>query len=452
MGRTANRLGARPGCLFLIAAGLVAGVSFASIAIAPWSSIVALDAGDGGRVSSTEVFPRAAAYSPHPPILIDGDAGFTAANGVTRGSGTPSDPYVIEGWEIDASIATGISIANTLAHAVIRNVSVSGGDLIYDGVLLDTVANIVVEGGVFVGNGYGIVAYASSAVTIANNEIANSLWEGILVDSSSSVSVIGNDALFSAVYGIDVYMARDVEVRENVASFGEFAGINLLNVERVLIGGNNVSSNNVLGIALDFATDVTIGGNDLWDNDYGLDVLDSGNVIVRGNTIGTDTSDGVTVSSSSNVTFDSNTFIANAGGLYAFLVTDMAVVHNAFEGNYLQAGDDSGTRTAWDGGYPAGGNYWSDYFGVDDCSGPDQDVCGDPDGIGDTPYVVDADTLDRYPLMSPRGPDVAPRPGPGPATTLGFRTDIPPPLAPAEVLVPIRGLSTAEPSGKAARP
>src|SRR4030067_2601518 len=60
----------------------------------------------------------ASAYVPRAPILIVGDAGFTPDNGVTGGSGTPSDPYVIEGWGIGASFAAGVSIANRLAHSV----------------------------------------------------------------------------------------------------------------------------------------------------------------------------------------------------------------------------------------------------------------------------------------------------------------------------------------------
>jgi hypothetical protein len=52
----------------------------------------------------------------------------------------------------------------------------------------------------------------------------------------------------------------------------------------------------------------------------------------------------------------------------------------------------------WDVGYASGGNYWSDYNGVDLCSGAAQNVCTRPDGIGDTPYTF-ANARDNYPLM-----------------------------------------------------
>ena len=57
----------------------------------------------------------------------------------------------------------------------------------------------------------------------------------------------------------------------------------------------------------------------------------------------------------------------------------------------------------WDDGYPSGGNYWSDYSGTDFYSGPYQNVTGS-DGIGDTPYVINENNQDNYPLMKPWTP------------------------------------------------
>jgi parallel beta-helix repeat protein len=62
-----------------------------------------------------------------------------------------------------------------------------------------------------------------------------------------------------------------------------------------------------------------------------------------------------------------------------------------------------GGTNFWDDGYPSGGNYWSNYTGIDFYSGPYQNETGS-DGIGDTPYTIDADNVDRYPLMSPWSP------------------------------------------------
>jgi parallel beta-helix repeat protein len=58
----------------------------------------------------------------------------------------------------------------------------------------------------------------------------------------------------------------------------------------------------------------------------------------------------------------------------------------------------------WDNGYPSGGNYWSDYPGTDSLSGPFQNETGS-DGIEDSPYTINAENQDRYPLAQPyQGP------------------------------------------------
>ncbi|MEM3738132.1 MAG: hypothetical protein QW204_00060, partial [Thermoplasmata archaeon] len=56
------------------------------------------------------------------PIRINGDNGFTTTNGVVAGNGSETNPYIIEGWEIDGSgYGFGIYIGNTTAYFIIRN-------------------------------------------------------------------------------------------------------------------------------------------------------------------------------------------------------------------------------------------------------------------------------------------------------------------------------------------
>jgi hypothetical protein len=65
--------------------------------------------------------------------------------------------------------------------------------------------------------------------------------------------------------------------------------------------------------------------------------------------------------------------------------------HNNFIGNRYQVSTMLSEYPAqyFDNG--AEGNYWSDYHGKD----------ANGDGVGDTPYVIDANRSDRYPLMAP---------------------------------------------------
>ncbi len=82
------------------------------------------------------------------------------------------------------------------------------------------------------------------------------------------------------------------------------------------------------------------------------------------------------------------------------------IYHNNFLDNTIQANVSDpflvGGYPTWDDGYPSGGNYWSDYIGVDFYGGPNQDEAGS-DGIWDHPYTVNYDNKDRYPFLGPSG-------------------------------------------------
>jgi parallel beta-helix repeat protein len=166
-------------------------------------------------------------------------------------------------------------------------------------------------------------------------------------------SIIRNCEVFGNGYGFSVAWGSGTLITNNEVHDNEGNGIWLDSMDYTIVEKNKVY-NNGCGIGVGYVGSYnTIRDNVVRDNDLGIYMNYSP---VRGNKI----------------------------------------YHNDVIENGRQAGD-QGTNNIWDDGYPSGGNYWSDYTGVDNYSGVNQDVPGS-DGIGDTPYVFDSHR-DNYPLM-----------------------------------------------------
>jgi len=128
-----------------------------------------------------------ATLTSHSPIYIDGNAGFTTANGVTSGSGTENDPYIIENWDINASSADGIAIRNTTARFVIRNCHVHNGMAASkDGIYLDNVSNGEVKNAAIENNRNGIHLLRSENNDVTRCNISNSSGMGVVIENSSN--------------------------------------------------------------------------------------------------------------------------------------------------------------------------------------------------------------------------------------------------------------------------
>lgn len=192
----------------------------------------------------------------------------------------------------------------------------------------------------------------------------------------------------------------------NLVIHGTEVGITLVGVHNVLVENVNASQNHYQGLDVSSSSYVTVENSDFSSTgpnyfdrgaEYGMILSGSNNTIVDGSRFYNE--DGsLEVVSSTNATITGNSFNPNFITIYATGSTGVHIFHNNFFGteNTIQPGQ------VWDNGYPSGGNYWSAYTGVDNCSGPQQNICPSPDGIGDTPYSIPGGVYhDHYPLMKP---------------------------------------------------
>jgi len=122
-----------------------------------------------------------------------------------------------------------------------------------------------------------------------------------------------------------------------------------------------------------------------------LTAYSAGNV-VHDNVVSTNFNVGIDLESGGNIVC-TNMICGNHLGIRV-TSSGNTIFHNNVISNAVQTGILGSPVNAWDDGYPSGGNYWSDYAGGD----------ANGDGIGDTPYAVDVNNVDRYPLMQPFSP------------------------------------------------
>ena len=205
----------------------------------------------------------------------------------------------------------------------------------------------------------GYITAIGDMTQITGNNIITGSETGLVVNGShcnvtnnnsgGSIKLSGfhNVAARNSVYSVTINKDFNL-IDNNVVS-----SIELLNANNNIIYGNNISSP---------------------DASVGVDILyDSSHNIIYNNEISTLTYDvDIYSKSAENNTFYHNNFLIKYTDepfrLYTFNVSLV---------NF------------WDNGEE--GNYWEDYNGTD----------ANNDGIGDTPYVIDDNNVDNYPLMYP---------------------------------------------------
>ena len=181
-------------------------------------------------------------------ILIDGDAGFTAANGVVGGSGTSPDPYVIAGWDVSKPSCRsylepmGIEVRNTRAFFVIRQTYLHW------------------DSG---------CAYDMTLLNVSNGRVENVTFGGLNLGVFSSRNTEAWDNSFPRGGGIDVRSSSNVTLGRNVlqsaagAWSGSFSHVTIFNSTQVALVDNIVHSRGPCEICLEATSFARLSGNRL---------------------------------------------------------------------------------------------------------------------------------------------------------------------------------------------
>ncbi|WP_455392296.1 NosD domain-containing protein [[Eubacterium] cellulosolvens] len=243
--------------------------------------------------------------------------------------------------------------------------------------------------------------------TITNNICSNTSWAGIYLWQNCINNYIDNNTCDGNGYGINVVRASNNTFSNNSCLNNNLAGIYIAFEGYNLIEFNNCSSNDMFGIHISGSSRNIISNNTCSYNKHGIEVGPEGSRnSLNNNIISSNTDYGIWIFESIYNTIFNNDIINNGdfGVCCSPSSSNNFIYKNEFINNSINTSQayDNGTNNAWDVGYPTGGNYWSDYTGIDNYSGPNQDQEGE-DGIGDTPYAIAGDSnFDNYPLVKPK--------------------------------------------------
>jgi parallel beta-helix repeat protein len=290
-------------------------------------------------------------------IMVDG------ANNVLEGTGIGSE----YGTFTVGVLSTGRN------NVTIKNMIIEAFDY---GIRLEYSVNDNLAGNKMINDQDAIFLANSSNIIVHGNNATNN-FEGISLGNSSGNTISGNTITNTVELGVSLYTSSDNNISRNIIT-NQMNGIDLS-----FSPNNSISENNIMNSS---QTGISLGGS-------------SDSNVISGNSITRSYLHGMWLYlSSSNNTIFENILTDNKYGM-RFDSSNNKVFHNDFIDNRFQVFSYNSINI-WDDGYPSGGNYWSDYIGTDIYNGPYQNITG-IDGIGDTPYVIDASNADRYPSMKP---------------------------------------------------
>jgi len=237
---------------------------------------------------------------------------------------------------------------------------------------------------------------------VANyNGLGSEGWYGIYLSNSNQNLVRNNVASHNGEYGIALFPnCSENVIRENVAEDNDYGIYTFTDCNYNLIMKNSLSKNKIAGIKMIHGcSDNQILENEISENGVAGVFLqsDSGYNVIRGNEIADNSDFGIQIQegTAGNNTILENNISGSQKGI--FVNTDGNHVYKNRIFDCVIPAEDRGVNQ-WYAAYPEGGNFWGDYLGSDEMSGPGQNISGS-DGFADLPYVINERARDVYPIM-----------------------------------------------------
>ena len=381
-------------------------------------------------------------YTDMAPFEITSNSAFSTY--FSTGSGTSSDPYIMDGVKINSTVydLPAIKIANTTAYFVIKN------SVFY----------------IHIGFTLGVILSNVTHATFMNNNFNNISWYNFAISSSSDLQIIGNtfssvNSIASALslnhianstvsnnifsgkiqIAIDFYNLNHLVITNNIINLTAGNPINIYNGYYDVFSNNTIVTNDIIypsyislernskitkntfqsttGNALDFydsvnntltdnmfidskLTGLHIGNstyNEISQNGFsnnggnGLLFEKSTDNVLYENHIDNNQGDGIFLNQSSNNNLFYTNYLTN-NGVYNIHILNSS--GNDFLWNELTTTKTTLFSQALDGGMNNyfSYNYWSDWTGPD----------ADNNGFVDSPYIIrgSGNSLDNFPLSS----------------------------------------------------
>ena len=302
------------------------------------------------------------------------------------------------------------TITEAISHASIGDNVVVLKGIYQENVQINKSISIIgedAENTIIIGTGGGNHALSGITVTADNVKVSGFTIESLNYSSSSlyatGINIQGDHCTITGNIIQNNYLGIFCSIQSYTTITGNTISHNLKDGMRFYggslneISDNNITENAASGIAIAGYSN-TILRNKLEGNLRGIG-LGSTYSVVSKNTIDSNVESGIYLAGSED-TISANSISNNKWGIYITpqLAASHAnhLYHNNLN-NIFNAFDNSSTIAEdWDNGYPSGGNYWSDYTS----RYPNATEIGNS-GIGNTPYLIWANNIDNYPLMTP---------------------------------------------------